>query len=61
MVGFDVIKDWFVYEMYIHISYKYSLFVKYKYCISNIDKLSMIHSLQHTSNPSILEISIGYA
>ena len=27
MVGFDVIKDWFVYEMYIHISYKYSLFV----------------------------------
>ena len=34
MVGFDVIKDWFVYEMYIHISYKHSLFVKYQYCIS---------------------------
>ena len=53
MVGFDVLKDWFVYEMYIHISYKYSLFCDLK--------SSMIHSLQHTSNPSILEISIGYA
>ena len=60
MVGFDVIKDWFVYEMYIHISYKYSLF-KYQYCISNVDKLSMIHSLKHTSNLSIFEISIEYA
>ena len=60
MVGFDVIKDWFVYEMYIHISYKYSLFVKYKYCISNIG-ISMIHGLQHASHPSILEISIWYA
>ena len=55
MVGFDVIKDWFVYEMYIPISYKYSLlFVNYKYCISNID-------IQHASHPSILEISIWYA
>ena len=61
MVGFDVIKDWFVYEMYIPISYKYSLlFVNYKYCISNID-ISMIHGLQHASHPSILEISIWYA
>ena len=33
MVGFDVIKDWFVYEMYIHISYKYYLFVKYQFQI----------------------------
>ena len=34
MVGFDVIKDWFVYEMYIHISYKYSLFVKYQLIVA---------------------------
>ena len=53
MVGLDVIKDWFVYEMYIHISYKYSLFVKYQFQILRSYKL-MIHGLQHTSNPSIL-------
>ena len=37
MVGLDVIKDWFVYEMYIHISYKYYLFVKYQFQINRCD------------------------